>query len=122
MGIAFITAKAERFKGRREKGYEEHLAAENLFSGLPDTVARTYRCKSTDDQLPAVGTMVLLYDSGGSIMVLDLHQEIGKVMSPDASDVRALMRKAHTEMIPAQIVDARPLSKVFSVQPQVSTD
>lgn len=120
MGIAFITAKAERFKAKRDKQYEEQFASENLFSGLPDTIARTYRCKPTSDHLPAAGTMVLLYDSGGSIMVLHLNQEIGKVMSPDASDVRALMKEAHTDMIPAQIVEVHPLSKVFSVQPQVS--
>lgn len=118
MGIAFITAKAERFKAKRDKEYEQQLASENLFSGLSDAIARTYRCKSTGDQLPAAGTMVLLYISGNSILVLHLNQEIGAVMSPDASDVRALMKEAHTDMIPAQVVDARPLSKVFSVQPQ----
>jgi hypothetical protein len=118
MGIAFITAKAERFKARREKEYEEQLASENLFSGLPDAITRTYRCKSTSDLLPATGTMVLLYCSGDSILVLCLNQEIGRVMSPDASDVWALMKEARTDMIPAQVREARPLSKVFSVQPQ----
>lgn len=118
MGIAFITAKAERFKAKRDKEYEEQLTSENLFSGLPDAIAQTYRCKSTSAQLPAAGTMVLLYISGNSILVLHLNQEIGTVVSPDASEVLALMKEAHTDMIPAQVVDARPLSKVFSVQPQ----
>ena len=103
MGIAFITAKAERFKSKREKEYEEQLASENLFSGLPDAIARTYRCKSTSDQLPAAGTMVLLYSSGSNILVLHLNQEIGTVMSPDASDVRALMKEAHTGRPPRDL-------------------
>lgn len=120
MGIAFITAKAERFKAKQEKEYEEQLASENLFSGLPDAIARTYRCKSTSTQLPAAGTLVLLYTSGESILVLHLNQEIGTVMSPDASEVRTMMKEAHADMIPAQVVDARPLSKVFSVKLQVS--
>jgi len=118
MGIAFITAKAEKFKARRDAAYDDQLATENLLSGLPDSVAQTYRCKSTTSDLPVTGTMVLLYISGNSILVLQLNQEIGAVMSPDASDVRALMKAAHTDMMPAQVVVVRPLSKGFSVQLQ----
>jgi|SRR5882672_2890370 len=116
MGIAFITAKAEAYKHRREAKYEEQIASKNLFSGLPDAVERTYRCKGTSDELPSMGKMVLLYFTGGQIKVLDLNEEVGRVMSPDASELKELLRKANTQILPAKVVEARQLSKVFLVQ------
>lgn len=121
MGIAFITAKAEKFKGRRDKAYEEQLESENLFSGIPEIVARTYRCKATAGELPVTGTMVLLYSSGETVLVLHLNQEVGTVMSPDMSEIKEVMERAHTDMLPARVVEVRPLSGIFCVQLQLSS-
>jgi hypothetical protein len=55
MGIAFISAKAERFQHQRDEAFENELGSPNLFSGLPEAVLQTYRFKATTDEIPAQG-------------------------------------------------------------------
>src|SRR5207249_4134188 len=109
MGIAFITAKAERYKQRRDAAFEEQLASENLFSAQPENTQWSYRCKSDTEEIPAVGTAVLLYDSGEEIGVFHLNQQIGKVMTPDSTELRKCMRSAKTELLGAKVLEARPV-------------
>lgn len=120
MGIEFITAKAKKFRHQRDAAFEEQLASENLFSGLPDTVEPTYRCKSTVERVPDVGTMVLLHDANNAISVFHVNIQIGVVMASDSREVLALMRKAETEVFAAQVVEAQPMSKTFLVRLQSS--
>ena len=120
MGIAFIKAKAESYRHRRDAAFEEQLASENLFSGLPDAVEPTYRCKSTTDGVPAIGTMLLLHDANSAISVFLLNKQIGVVMASDSRELRALMRKAATEVFAGQVVETQPMSKTFLVRLQLS--
>jgi hypothetical protein len=115
MGIAFITAKAERFKHQRDAAFEDQLLSENLFSGLPEIVRSTYRCRCVVDELPEIGTPVLLYRSEGKINVFHLNKQIGVIMSPDSSEVGELMLRRKTEAFAAHVVEQRPISRVFLV-------
>lgn len=116
MGIAFIAAKAERFKHQTDEAYKDQLATENLFSGQQEEIARTFRCKCCVPEMPEAGTSVLLFATGHSMKVLHLNQEIATVMSPDSKALSDQMQKANSNLLPAKVVDVRPLSGVFLVQ------
>src|SRR5208282_3504304 len=112
MGIAFITAKAEKFRHQRDAAFGEQLASKNLLSGLPETVRSTYRCKSLVKELPDVGTPVLLYRAEGKIKVFHLNQHIGQMLSPDSSEVGEIMVRQKTEALAALVVEQRPVSGI----------
>lgn len=118
MGIAFITAKANKYSAQRDAAYEEQIAAENLFSKASDSVADTFRCKCTCGEVPEVGTPLVLYLCNGGIKVLHLNQEIGLVMAPDSAELRNLMHKLATSILSAEVVKRRPLSGIILVELQ----
>lgn len=110
MGIAFITAKAHKYKAQRDAAFEEQVASENLFSGLPDTVAPTYRCKCTSDKPPTPGAPLVLFRSGDEICVLYLNEVVGAVMAPESRELSTLMTQYGTEFLAGQVAEVRPLS------------
>jgi hypothetical protein len=116
MGIAFLTKKAEKFRQRKDKEFEDQIASGNLFSGLSETVQNLFRCNCTNGELPEVGTPVLLYETGGQIDVILKNKKIGMVMAPDAGELIKMMAHAHTEVFPAVVVGLQALSKSFIVQ------
>ena len=116
MGIAFLTKKADKFRQKKEKGFEEQIASGNLFSGLPETVQNQFRCNCTIGELPEVGTPVLLYESNRQIDVFLKNKKIGTVMTPDAGELKKMMAHAHTEVFPALVVEVQEISKIFIVQ------
>ncbi len=116
MGIAFLTQKAEKFKQRKDKAFEEELGSGNLLSGLPESVEDLFRCISTAGDLPEVGTPVLLYDKGDQIAVILKNRNISKVMTPDAGELKKMMAHTGAEVFTAQVVEVQPLSKSFIVQ------
>ncbi len=116
MGIAFITEKAEKFGQKTDKAFQDQIASGNLLSGLPETVQNLFRCISTGDELPEPGTGVLLYDDGNQVEVVLNNTSIGKVMTPDARELKKMMAHVGTEVFTAQVVEVQPLSKSFTVQ------
>jgi hypothetical protein len=116
MGVAFITKKAEEFEQKTDKEFEDQIATGNLFSGLAETVQDWFRCVSTNGELPQPGTGVLLYDNGTQIDVVLNNKCIGRVMSPDASELRKLMAHTGAEVFTALVVEVQTLSKIFTVQ------
>jgi predicted mannosyl-3-phosphoglycerate phosphatase (HAD superfamily) len=121
MGIAFIASKAEKFKHQRDAAFEEQMASENIFSDLPDTVQPTYRCKSVTDDLPEIGTPLLLYRSKGKVDVFYMNKKIGQMMSPDSSEVGEIMVRQKTAALAGRVVELRPISRIFLVQLQRPT-
>ena len=116
MGVAFITEKAENFDQKTDKAFEDQIATGNLFSGLAETVQDLFRCVSTNGELPKPGTGVLLYDKGNQIDVVLNNKSIGKVMAPDARELKKMMAHAGAEVFTAQVVEIQALSKIFTVQ------
>ena len=118
MGIAFITAKAEKFQHTRDAAFEEQHASANLFSALPDTTNELFRCKGTADVIPEIGTVVLLYNTQAEIRVFDLNNHVGTVMSPDSATLKEKMDAAGKGAVAATVMEARPMSKIFIVHLQ----
>ena len=116
MGIAFLTEKAEKFGQRKDKAFQDQIASGNLFSGLPETVQDLFRCISTSGELPEPGTGVLLYDKGHQIDIVLNNKSIGKVMTPDAIQLKKMMAHTGTEVFTALVVEVQALSKSFTVQ------
>ena len=116
MGIAWITKKAGRFKQQKDEAFADQMASENLFSGLPETVQKVFRCQSAGGELPEVETPVLLYESNGKIDVFFQNKQIGTVMPQDTVELKELLAHVHTEVLGARIVEIQPLSKIFLVQ------
>jgi len=116
MGVAFITEKAEKFDQKTDKAFEDQIATGSLFSGMTETVQDLFRCVSTNGELPQPGTGVLLYDKGNQIDVVLNNKNIGKVMTPDARELKKLMAHTGAEVFTAQVVEIQALSKTFTVQ------
>jgi len=116
MGVAFITGKAEKFDQKTDKAFEDQIATGNLFSGMAETVQDLFRCVSTTGELPQPGTGVLLYDNGIQIDVVLNNKSIGKVMTPDARELKKLMAHIGAEVFTAQVIEIQALSKTFTVQ------
>ena len=116
MGIAFLTEKAEKFGQRTDKAFQDQIASGNLFSGLPETVQELFRCISTSGELPESGTGVLLYDKGHQIDVVLNNKSIGKVMTPDAIQLKKMMAHTGAEVFTALVIEVQALSKSFTVQ------
>jgi len=115
MGIAFITAKAKKFKHQRDAAFEDQIASPNLLSALPEQIATAFRCKLTGEQMPNIGTRVLVYGSGEQISVFEQNKEIGQVMSPDFSELRRLMEHSNTEALAGVVSEVHPMSGVFLI-------
>ena len=113
--------KAEAFRHRREKKYEEQLASRKLLSALPDAVAAGYRCTCTTANVPQIGTRVLLYKAHFAVSVLYLNKRIGVVMSADAAELLTLMQNLKTEAFAAEVIETRPMSRGFLVQLIISS-
>ena len=115
MGIAFITAKAEKFKHQRDAAFEQELGSANLFSGLPEQVHHTYRFKALTEQVPEAGTPVLIFRSEGAIKAFHLNLPIGIAVEPDASELAEIMQSAKASAFSGQIVEVRPVSRTFVI-------
>lgn len=115
MGIAFITAKAERFQHQRDAAFEEELASPNLFSGLPEQIRHTYRFRALSSEVPGIGTPILIFRSEGQIRAFHLNLSIGRALEPDASELSEIMDQNQTTTLAAQIVELRPMSGTFVV-------
>src|SRR4051812_10750094 len=116
MGIAFITAKAEAFRHRRNKEFEEQMNSEKLFSDQEESIVTTYRCRSHGNDIPPVGSVVLLYDAHSAIGVFYLNRRIGVMVASDAKLLLQLMKQSNTETWAATVVEIHPMSKSFLVQ------
>jgi hypothetical protein len=79
-------------------------------------VQNVFRCNITGDELPEVGTPVLLYQTSVKIDVFFQNKQIGTVMSQDAVELKMLMAHAHTEVLAARVLEIQPISKNFLVQ------
>jgi hypothetical protein len=121
MGIAFISAKAKKFKHQRDAAFEQQMASENIFSNLAEVVQATYRCKAIVDDLPEIGTPVLLYRPKARVEVYFMNQQIGHVMSPDSSEVGKIMMQQKADALAAHVVERHPSSRIFLVQLQSAT-
>jgi hypothetical protein len=116
MGIAFVTKKAEKFKQQKDEAFADQMASENLLSGLPETIQKVFRCNSTGQSLPEVGTLVLLYEKNRKIDVFLQNQQIGTVMSQDAVELKKIMAHTNTDVLTASVIELQPISKIFLVQ------
>jgi|GEM_PF-1212017 len=116
MGIAFISTKAKRFKQQTEALFEEKIASENIFSGLPENVIPTFRCRSLTSDLPEVGVRVLIRDTGSTVDVLLMNVRIGFVMPQDASELRDYLNRINSIIVAAQVTESQPISNIFLVQ------
>ena len=116
MGIAFITAKAEKFKHQRDAAYEQEFAQEGVLSALPDKIEQSYRCQLIAQEFPGIGTRVLLLRSGAEIQVISLNIMIGMVLSPDSDELWAIMTAKNTDVLTARVVELHPISKMFGVR------
>jgi hypothetical protein len=115
MGIAFITAKAERFQHQRDAAFEEQFGTPNLFSGLPEEILQTYRFKALTAEVPGIGTPVLIFRSEGQVRAFHMNLPIGLALKPDGAELGEMMDQHQTSTIAAQIVELRPISRTFVV-------
>ena len=115
MGIAFITAKAERFQHQRDAAFEEQFGTPNLFSGQPEEILQTYRFRALTEELPGIGTPVLIFRSEGQVRAFHQNLPIGVALEPDGSDLGGMMDLDQTSTIAARIVELRPMSRTFVV-------
>ena len=116
MGVDFIAKKDKKFKHRRDKKFEERIQAGNLLSGAAEKTIHQFRCKAISDIAPEVGMGVFLYQEGKKINVLYNNENIGVVMSPDASALKKLWEKMGAEVSAADIINVRPAVGVFLIQ------
>jgi hypothetical protein len=120
MGIAFITAKAASFEHQTEAEYEQRLASENIFSGLPENVTPKFRCRPSAGEMPSEGLPVLLRDTSDCIEVFHMNEKIGLMMSPDASELRVYLHQLETTIVAARVVEVQTISNIFLVQLDVT--
>ena len=73
MGIAFITAKAEKFQHERDAEFEKQFGSPNLFSGLPEEILQEYRFKAWTAEVPGIGTPVLIFRSEGLVRAFHMN-------------------------------------------------
>lgn len=116
MGVEFIAKKEKKFKHRREKQFAEKIQAGNLLSGVAEKTTHQFRCKTIGDIVPVVGMGVFLYQEGTKINVLYNNENIGVVMSPDASALKKLWEKMGAEVSTADIINVRPAVGIFLIQ------
>ena len=72
----------EKFKHQRDVVFESKWLQKTSSPICPTLSQRTYRCKSVTDDLPEIGTPVLLYRSKGKVDVFYMNKKIGQMMSP----------------------------------------
>ena len=94
------------------------MASPNLLSGLPETILHTYRFKALTEEIPDLGTAVLIYRSEGLIRAFHLNVAIGVALPPDASELGEMMDRQGTPVLAARIVELRPASGTFFVAVQ----
>jgi hypothetical protein len=121
MGIAFITAKAERFQHQRDEAFKKELGSPNLFSGLPEAIIHTYRFKAIAEEIPAPGTGVLIFRSEGLVRAFHLNVAIGVALPPDAAELGEIMDQQGTAALAARIAELRPASGTFVVAVETGT-
>lgn len=125
MGLDFLRTKGERFEAKCDLSKGREFDTEDLLStAKEDLVVKHYRCLRTDPSAEITPGCALIAQakSATTVMILQHARPIGQMLTEDAADFIASMRKDHRDsaggMISLTIIDPPDIGNVFTVKPK----